>query len=54
MSNSVIIAIDVMGGDKGPEVIISGAALSKERHPDSKYIFFGENEDFAIKIHVFD
>ena len=42
MSNSVIIAIDVMGGDKGPEVIISGAALSKERHPDSKYIFFGD------------
>jgi len=42
MSNSVTIAIDVMGGDKGPEEIISGAATSKERHPDSKYIFFGD------------
>ena len=34
MSNSVKIAIDVMGSDQGPEAIISGAALSKERHPE--------------------
>ena len=42
MSNSIKIAIDVMGSDRGPETIISGAALSKERHPDSKYVFFGD------------
>ena len=43
MSNSIKIAIDVMGSDKGPESIISGAALSKERNPESEYIFFGDN-----------
>ena len=43
MSNSVKIAIDVMGSDQGPEAIISGAALSKERHPDSEYLFFGNS-----------
>ena len=42
MSNSIKIAIDVMGSDKGPEAIISGAALSKERNPQSEYIFFGD------------
>ena len=41
MSNSIKIAIDVMGSDKGPESIISGAALSKERNPELEYIFFG-------------
>ena len=44
MSNSIKIAIDVMGSDKGPEAIISGAALSKERNPSSEFIFFGEYE----------
>ena len=31
MSDSITIAIDAMGSDKGPEEIISGAALSKEK-----------------------
>ena len=42
MSIRVTIAVDVMGSDKGPKSIISGAALSKERHPESDYIFFGD------------
>ena len=40
MSNSIKIAIDVMGSDKGPEAIISGAALSKERNPEIEFFFF--------------
>ena len=44
MSNSIKIAIDVMGSDNGPEAIISGAALSKERNPKSEYIFFGDQK----------
>ena len=41
MSNSIKIAIDVMGSDNGPEAIISGAALSKERNPETNS-FFGD------------
>lgn len=44
MLNNVKIAIDAMGSDYGPSVIVSGAALSMERNPDSKYIFFGDKE----------
>ena len=44
MSNSIKIAIDAMGSDKGPEAIISGAALSKERNPSLEYIFFGDQK----------
>ena len=53
MSNSITIAIDVMGSDKGPNEIISGAALSKERHPNTKYVFFGNFQAItkALKKH---
>ena len=43
MKTNLKIAIDVMGSDNGPEAIISGASLSKERHPKIEYVFFGEH-----------
>jgi phosphate acyltransferase len=42
MSQMVRIAIDAMGGDHGPEVILPGAARALERHPDLRFIFFGD------------
>ena len=42
MTQSVCIAIDAMGGDHGPEVILPGAALALARHADLKFIFFGD------------
>lgn len=36
-----------MGGDHGPEVVVAGADLSLVRHPDIRYLFFGEEP--AIK-----
>jgi len=31
-----------MGGDHGPEVVVPGAALSLERHPDIQFLLFGD------------
>jgi glycerol-3-phosphate acyltransferase PlsX len=42
MSKPVRIALDAMGGDFGPEVVIPGAALALERRPDTTFIFFGK------------
>jgi phosphate acyltransferase len=42
MSKIVRIALDAMGGDHGPEVIVAGAALSLARHPDIHFLFFGD------------
>jgi glycerol-3-phosphate acyltransferase PlsX len=36
------LALDAMGGDHGPEVVIPGAALSLSRHPESRFVFFGD------------
>ncbi len=44
---AVRIAIDAMGGDHGPPVIIDGAALALERHPDTHFLFFGREAEIA-------
>lgn len=47
MSASHTIALDAMGGDHGPQVVLPGAELSLVRHPDIRYILFGD--EAAIK-----
>ncbi|SFK27645.1 phosphate acyltransferase PlsX [Methylocapsa palsarum] len=42
MMKPVRIALDAMGGDHGPEVIIPGAARALERRPDIRFTFFGD------------
>ena len=42
MTHALTIAMDAMGGDAGPEVVIPGAAISLIRHPDIRFLFFGD------------
>jgi glycerol-3-phosphate acyltransferase PlsX len=42
MPQKVRIALDAMGGDHGPSVVVPGAALALEQHPDSTFILFGD------------
>ena len=43
MPDKVRIALDAMGGDHGPEVVVPGAALAHQRHQDTEFIFFGDS-----------
>jgi glycerol-3-phosphate acyltransferase PlsX len=36
------LALDAMGGDHGPEVVVPGAAISLVRHPAMSFIFTGD------------
>src|SRR5262249_631025 len=45
MGSPITIALDAMGGDFGPSVVIPAAALSLIRHPDTRYIIFGREEE---------
>jgi glycerol-3-phosphate acyltransferase PlsX len=36
------LALDAMGGDYGPAVVVAGAALALDRHPATSFIFFGD------------
>ncbi|MEM6710841.1 MAG: phosphate acyltransferase PlsX [Pseudomonadota bacterium] len=46
-ANSVTISIDAMGGDEGPEALIPGLAISRQRNPDLSFVLVGDEE----KIH---
>src|ERR1700724_1291911 len=41
MSDKVRIALDAMGGDQGPAVVVAGADLALTRHPEPEFLFFG-------------
>jgi len=41
MSDKVRIALDAMGGDHGPAVVVAGADLALARHPGTEFLFFG-------------
>jgi phosphate acyltransferase len=43
MPDKVRIALDAMGGDHGPSVVLPGADISLTRHPDSEYLLFGDS-----------
>jgi len=42
MKSKNIIAIDAMGGDKGPTVIVDGIRIAKERFPGFSFLIFGD------------
>jgi phosphate acyltransferase len=41
------IALDAMGGDEGPAVVVPGAALALERHPNITFLLFGDEGRIA-------
>jgi glycerol-3-phosphate acyltransferase PlsX len=42
MSEPVRIALDAMGGDHGPVVVVPGAALALDRRPDLRFVMTGD------------
>ena len=42
MSQNIRIALDAMGGDHGPSVIVPGAALALAQHPNASFILVGD------------
>lgn len=51
MAVTVTASLDVMGGDKGAEVVLPGAEIALTRHPDLKFRLFG---DQAIVLPILD
>jgi glycerol-3-phosphate acyltransferase PlsX len=42
VNDSVTIAIDAMGGDRAPAMVLKGADIALERHPGAKFLLFGD------------
>ena len=47
MSQPVRIALDAMGGDHGPTVVVAGAHLALTRYPEVEFLFFGNTSQVA-------
>jgi len=41
-AGKVILALDGMGGDHAPDVVVNGADIARERYPDTTYLLFGD------------
>jgi len=41
-SERLTIALDAMGGDKAPSMVIAGAEIARKRHPDLRFLVFGD------------
>jgi len=42
MPDKARIALDAMGGDHGPAVVLPGAEISLTRHPDMEFLIYGD------------
>jgi len=47
MAQTVRIALDLMGGDLGPEMVVPGASIARERRPDIRYVLYGRESEVA-------
>ncbi len=42
MSEPLTIALDAMGGDNAPEIVLQGADIAKRRFPDVRFMLYGD------------
>lgn len=42
MSSQLTIALDAMGGDRAPDIVVDGADIARERYSGIKFLFFGQ------------
>ena len=47
MTPTITLAIDAMGGDHGPPTVIPGLALALQRHPELRFVIFGDQAAIA-------
>jgi len=47
VSKSLTIALDAMGGDAAPRIVVSGANIARERFPNVRFLMFGREAEVA-------
>ncbi len=54
MSNTeIVLALDAMGGDGAPDVVIRGANIARVRYPNLRFMFFGKQAAVASGLRRF-
>jgi glycerol-3-phosphate acyltransferase PlsX len=47
VSESFTLAVDAMGGDRAPEMVVAGLSLAAERHPAARFLLIGDEARLA-------
>jgi glycerol-3-phosphate acyltransferase PlsX len=47
VSDGITIALDAMGGDRAPAMVVRGADIALERHPGARFLLFGDEAQIA-------
>ena len=47
MSGTITIALDAMGGDRAPDIVVRGANIALKRFPAAKFLLFGAESQIA-------
>jgi glycerol-3-phosphate acyltransferase PlsX len=50
MTEHIVIALDAMGGDLGPAMVLPGAARAAERHPGANFLLFGDSRALETEL----
>ena len=45
MSKKITIALDAMGGDEAPQIVVAGAEIACERFPNAHFLMFGNSAE---------
>ena len=53
MVRELTISLDAMGGDVGPSVIIEGADIAHVRHPEVRYLIYGDEAKIRVELEKF-
>ncbi|MGD9537947.1 MAG: phosphate acyltransferase PlsX [Alphaproteobacteria bacterium] len=47
MPNEIVLALDGMGGDQAPKMVVRGANIARVRHPHVRFLLFGDENAIA-------
>ncbi|MCZ6720456.1 MAG: phosphate acyltransferase PlsX [Proteobacteria bacterium] len=53
MSGDIVLALDAMGGDRAPAMVIRGANIARVRHPSLCFLVFGDERKLAPLLRKF-
>ncbi len=47
MGSRITIALDAMGGDRAPDIVVKGANIARARYPNAQFLLFGQETKIA-------
>lgn len=54
MGTPLTIALDAMGGDNAPGIVVRGANMARLRYPDVRYVFYGDRDQIGALLSKFE